>query len=200
MSSQVAKVVAVNGLMENETPAKPLKVGIKRKRSVSPEGEAEKSESKRSELPKGHATAAASPTSQTETEGTPDRVVILDAGAQYGKVGVNCVCMLIPVSVVKVIDRRVRELCVKADLLPLDTPAEKLKADGYKSVCLYIQWNLGITDTFQCIYSDNTFLPTKEDDLSIIDKMPMCPLCRSSTVALTLYCTEPSSSVVAQLV
>ncbi|MDB5165038.1 MAG: hypothetical protein JWL89_664 [Candidatus Saccharibacteria bacterium] len=43
-----------------------------------------------------------------------ERVAILDAGAQYGKV----------------IDRRVRGLAVRSDLLPLDTPYEQLQDYG----------------------------------------------------------------------
>lgn len=45
-----------------------------------------------------------------------ERVAILDAGAQYGKV----------------IDRRIRELCVESVMLPLSTPARSLLDQGYR--------------------------------------------------------------------
>eukprot|EP00112_Aurelia_sp_Birch-Aquarium-sp1_P017724 Seg414.2 transcript_id=Seg414.2/GoldUCD/mRNA.D3Y31 product="GMP synthase" protein_id=Seg414.2/GoldUCD/D3Y31 len=49
-----------------------------------------------------------------------DTVAILDAGAQYGKV----------------IDRRIRELCVNTIILPLETTAATLKASGYKAIVI----------------------------------------------------------------
>ncbi|PIK44846.1 putative GMP synthase [Apostichopus japonicus] len=49
-----------------------------------------------------------------------EKVVILDAGAQYGKV----------------IDRKVRELCVESEIMPLDTPGYLLKEMGFKGVII----------------------------------------------------------------
>ena len=57
-------------------------------------------------------------------------VAILDAGAQYCKV-----CLIFRnLSFCKVIDRRIRELNVRSDILPLNTSLDSLLQKGYKYV------------------------------------------------------------------
>ncbi|XP_049848495.1 GMP synthase [glutamine-hydrolyzing]-like isoform X2 [Schistocerca gregaria] len=49
-----------------------------------------------------------------------ERIVILDAGSQFGKV----------------IDRRVRELCVESEIWPIDTPGSKFRDPVYKGIII----------------------------------------------------------------
>ena len=45
-------------------------------------------------------------------------------------------CIMLCFAHAQIIDRRVRELFVKADMLPLDTPANEIVKAGYKLVCM----------------------------------------------------------------
>jgi hypothetical protein len=110
MSSTVGETaVSVNGQTAGQTSDEPVKVGVKRKRT--PSTEEQESESTKIGLVNG-----AVENSRSEGGEVRERVAILDAGAQYGKV----------------IDRRVRELCVESVLLPLDTSADQLVREGYR--------------------------------------------------------------------
>lgn len=79
--------VAVNCEKQRDNALTSVKVGVKRKRTPSSgEEEGEKTECKKEELVNGPSTAVASQAGHEEEE-KAERVVILDAGAQYGKVG-----------------------------------------------------------------------------------------------------------------
>ncbi|VDQ08697.1 unnamed protein product [Trichobilharzia regenti] len=81
-----------------------------------------------------------------------EKVAILDAGAQYGKV----------------IDRRVRELSVFSDILPVNTPLEKLLKANYKLVSEKILLTFQLMNKFfggQVIEGD-----TREDGIANDEK------------------------------
>lgn len=70
---------------------------------------------------------------------TNDRVIILDAGAQYGKVIASLKVAsreLLTMFLFQVIDRKVRELQVESEILPLATSAQLIKDQGFKAIII----------------------------------------------------------------
>lgn len=71
-----------------------------------------------------------------------DRVIILDAGAQYGKVSRDvrrlqiASSTIVYFSSVQVIDRKIRELQVESEILPLATSAQHIKDSGFKAIII----------------------------------------------------------------